>query len=96
MFDSIKWIGKLPFLVVFLILTFFVLMSIRFAFKTDLTYEEKSCIVGGGHWSEYLSDCHTGKCGPVSSVIGICGGWSEPGCDCGPDKCWDDYKLRCR
>jgi hypothetical protein len=100
MFKSINWKETIPILALFVLLTISVLFTVPRP-NTNLTYEQKACIMDGGRWvSPFTSGYTPYNCGPSlpPGTISIAppDKYDHPGCYCGPGKCWDDIKLKCR
>jgi hypothetical protein len=99
MSQPINWKENLPMLAVLIVLALLVVLSIYP--QTNLTYDQKSCILSGGQWA--ISQCGSGEGGQSSAAGGlstleiICedGSVGQPGCYCGANMYWDSYKLKC-
>jgi hypothetical protein len=95
MSKSINWKEKLPILAIFILLALGA--GLYISYEDKLTYEQKSCILAGGSWTTPLNIHLPYECGGPSLPSAISPPeWGKSGCYCGPDKCWDKIKLKCR
>jgi hypothetical protein len=89
MSKPINWKETIPTLAIFTVLVLFTVFTV-FP-QTNLSYEQKSCILEGGHWDIFPDACAgTCGCGPLTQPM------TAESCDCGLGKCWDKVKLKCR
>ncbi|RLE39184.1 hypothetical protein DRJ17_01520 [Candidatus Woesearchaeota archaeon] len=56
--------------------------------------EQLACENQGGVWKDFPDNC-VDSCITLKKINPTCTAVITPGCDCGPDKCWDDDTKNC-